>query len=233
MVQQTQVRCPDCQGEGEIIKEKDRCVTCRGKKIVNETKTLEVHIDKGMKDNQKIFFRGDGDQQPDIEPGDVIIVLQQKPHDKFQRNGDDLYIKHEISLTEALCGFCFIIKHLDGRDIVVKQTPGEVIKPGEVRAVMNEGMPIYKNPFEKGNLYITFEIKFPKNHFTSEHNLRALETLLPPRPPFMMPQGEHVEEVDMQDFDPNDRSSHSGRNEAYASDDEELMHGPGIQCAHQ
>lgn len=46
-----------------MINEKDRCKACKGKKVQNETKILEVHVDKGMKDGQKIFFRGEGDQQ--------------------------------------------------------------------------------------------------------------------------------------------------------------------------
>ena len=48
--------------KGEIINEKDRCKECKGKKVTNETKILEVHVDKGMKDGQKITFRGEGDQ---------------------------------------------------------------------------------------------------------------------------------------------------------------------------
>ena len=46
-----------------MINERDRCKECKGKKVQNETKILEVHVDKGMKDAQKIFFRGEGDQQ--------------------------------------------------------------------------------------------------------------------------------------------------------------------------
>lgn len=233
MTQQLHSRCTDCHGEGEVISEKDRCKTCNGKKVCNETKILEVHIDKGMKENQKIFFRGEGDQQPDVEPGDVVIILQQKPHEKFQRSGDDLYINHTVTLTEALCGFNFVVHHLDGRDLLIKHLPGQVIKPGEVKLVASEGMPQYKNPFEKGNLYVTFEIKFPENHFASETALNALEKFLPPRRPFEMPVGDHVEEVDLNDYDPDAQRS-SGRGEAYASDDEEHMHGgPGLQCAHQ
>lgn len=119
-------RCSDCQGEGEIINEKDRCSTCKGKKVCNETKILEVHVDKGMREHQKILFRGEGDQQPDVEPGDVVIILQLKPHEKFQRSGDDLYINHTITLTEALCGFSFIMHQLDGRELLVTHPPGQV-----------------------------------------------------------------------------------------------------------
>ena len=47
----------------------------------------QVHVDKGMRDGQKITFRGEGNQKPGIEPGDVIVVLQQAPHEVFQREG--------------------------------------------------------------------------------------------------------------------------------------------------
>lgn len=45
---------------------------------------LEVHIDKGMADGQKITFGGEGDQEPGLEPGDIIIVLDEKEHDVFR-----------------------------------------------------------------------------------------------------------------------------------------------------
>lgn len=234
MTQQLHTTCTECQGEGEIINEKDRCKTCNGKKVCNETKILEVHIDEGMKENQKIFFRGEGDQQPGVEPGDVIIVLQLKPHERFQRVGNDLQINHTITLTEALCGFVFIVHHLDGRDLLIKHPPGQVIKPGDMKIVNGEGMPQYKNPFEKGNLYVNFDIKFPDNNFATEDQMKLLESFLPPKPEFHMPVGEHVEEVDLHEYDRDAQRSSSGRGEAYASDDEEHMHGgPGLQCAHQ
>lgn len=97
-------------------------------------------------------------------------------------------------------------------------------------------MPHYKNPFEKGHLFIKFDVKFPENHFASEPKLKVLEALLPPREPQEIPQGENVEEVDMFEFDPDDRSAggSGGRGEAYASDDDDHEpHGAGVQCAHQ
>ncbi|GFY69897.1 dnaJ homolog subfamily A member 2 [Trichonephila inaurata madagascariensis] len=234
MVQHMQTACSDCNGEGEILNERDRCKVCKGKKIVQETKRLEVHVDKGMVDGQKIYFRGDGNQQPGVEPGDVIILLQQLPHENFQRDGCDLYMTHSLALVEALCGFCLIIKHLDGRDLVVRQAPGEVIQPGCIKGVAHEGMPVYKNPFEKGNLYIKFSITFPENHFTDVANLKVLERLLPPRPVFEMPTGENVEEADLHDYDPDAyRGAGSSRSEAYDSEDEDRCRGPGVQCAHQ
>lgn len=68
--------------------------------------------------------------QPDTVTGDIVFVLQQKEHPKFTRKGDDLFVEHTLSLTEALCGFQFIVTHLDGRQLLIKSNPGEVVKPG-------------------------------------------------------------------------------------------------------
>lgn len=70
--------------------------------------------------------------QPDTVTGDIVFVLQLKDHPKFKRMYDDLYVEHTISLTEALCGFQFVLTHLDGRQLLIKSDPGEVIKPGRI-----------------------------------------------------------------------------------------------------
>jgi DnaJ family protein A protein 2 len=236
MLQQMQRPCDDCGSQGEIVNEKDRCNACKGKRVINETKILEVNVDKGMQDDQKITFRGEGDQQPDVEAGDVVIVIQQKTHDKFQRSGNDLYLPLTISLAEALCGFSMCLKHLDGRYIYIRNKPGEVIVPGSVKGIKGEGMPFYRNPFEKGNLYIKFNVEFPANQSINEIKLREFESILPQRNhsiAFNL-HDEGVEEVDLHDYDPNDERTNggAGRNEAYDSDDEDGRRGPGgIQCA--
>ncbi|CAG9567029.1 unnamed protein product [Danaus chrysippus] len=58
MTRQCQTRCSACQGQGETINEKDKCPKCKGKKVLNETKILEVHVEKGMRENQKKFSSG-------------------------------------------------------------------------------------------------------------------------------------------------------------------------------
>lgn len=68
--------------------------------------------------------------QPDTVTGDIVFILQQKEHPKFKRKGEDLFVEHTLSLTEALCGFQFVLTHLDGRQLLIKSNPGEVVKPG-------------------------------------------------------------------------------------------------------
>ncbi|KAH9507785.1 DnaJ sub A member 2 [Bulinus truncatus] len=237
MVQQLQSICSECHGEGEVIREKDRCTECKGKKVCNETKILEVHVDKGMKDGQKIPFRGEGDQQPGVEPGDVIIVLQLKEHEVFTRRDADLFMEHNVSLTEALCGFQFIVKHLDGRDLLIHNKPGEIIAPGKSKMVAGEGMPRYRNPFEKGDLYINFNVTFPENNFATPDQIKVLESLLPARPRTEIPTGENVEEVNLVEFDNSKgfHNNHGARLEAYHDDeDDDSGHGhPRMQCQHQ
>lgn len=232
MVQQMQSVCPECHGEGETMSDKDKCKDCKGKKVKSETKILEVHVDKGMKENQKIPFRGEGDQMPDQEPGDVIIVLHQKEHELFTREGDNLFCTHNIGLTEALCGFEFTLKQLDGRELLIKNPPGAIIEPGMVRVVKEEGFPRYRSPFEKGDLFVKFEITFPPQNFATPQQLKKLEKLLPPRPKTELPEGEHVEEVNMVEFNEAQQSGH--RREAYdEDDDDEMPGGQRVQCAHQ
>lgn len=130
MIQQIQTACDDCSGTGEFINTKDRCGNCKGKKVIPDKKMLEVHIDKGMKGGQTVVFRGESDQAPSAEPGDVVIVIEEKPHERFRRQENDLILEVEIDLLTALAGGQFGIKHLDERALVVQVHPGEITKHG-------------------------------------------------------------------------------------------------------
>lgn len=49
--------------------------------MIKEVKILEVHVDKGMKHGQRITFTGEADQAPGVEPGDIVLLLQEKEHE--------------------------------------------------------------------------------------------------------------------------------------------------------
>ncbi|KAF9100211.1 Type I HSP40 co-chaperone [Mortierella sp. GBA35] len=233
MMQQIQQPCGDCRGEGEIINAKDKCKGCNGKKVVQVRKVLEVHIDRGMKHGRKIVFNGEGDQAPGTIPGDVVIVLDQREHDRFRRSDDDLFYNAKVDLVTALAGGKIQIPHLDDRVLVVDILPGEVIKPGELKAVMGQGMPTERH-HDFGNLYIQFEIEFPTANWTDLAKIEQLRAILPPAPALpALAQGAHIEEVSLTEMDPRQKAraeqGHMG-----GDDDEDGAHGgPGVQCAQQ
>uniref|UniRef100_A0A2K5Q6Q8 CR-type domain-containing protein n=1 Tax=Cebus imitator TaxID=2715852 RepID=A0A2K5Q6Q8_CEBIM len=212
MVQQIQSVCMECQGHDERISPKDRYKSCNGRKIVREKKFLQDHIDKGMKDGQKITFHDEGDQEPGLEPGDIIIVLDQKDHAVFTRRGEHLFMCMDIQLVEALC--------------VITSRPGQIVKHGDIKCVLNEGMPIYRRSYEKGRLIIEFKVNFPENGFLSPDKLSLLEKLLPERKE--VEETDEMDQVELVDFDPNQERWHHYNGEAYEDD----QHHPrgGVQC---
>lgn len=233
MMQQIQSMCGECHGEGERVDPKLRCKKCNGRKVNRERKILEVSVDKGMEDGQKVTFSGEGDQEPGLEPGDIIIVLDEKAHAVFKRNGQDLIMKLDITLTEALTGMRQSIKTLDDRTLVIQTVRGEVIKTGDLKMVRGEGMPQYRNPFEKGRLIIQFNVLFPPHLEPSV--AEALAAILPPSDEPILP--DDVDEVDLNDFDPEADRQQQQQRMGHYDDDDDHGHGhpggPGVQCATQ
>ncbi|KAF8469542.1 hypothetical protein BDZ91DRAFT_55571 [Kalaharituber pfeilii] len=236
MIQRFQTVCPDCSGQGEQIREKDKCKNCGGKKTVTERKVLHVHVDRGVKDGAKVVFQGEGDQGPGIIPGDVIFVIETKPHERFQRKDDDLFYHAEIDLLTALAGGQIAIQHLDDRWLSINIIPGEVISPGQIKCITGQGMPSYRH-HDFGNLYIQFDVKFPPPHFNTPERILALEAILPPRnssglPPVPL-ENMDVEEVQLEDVDPNQQARATGAAADEDEDDHTHGHGERVQCASQ
>lgn len=117
MVQQMQSQCSACGGEGKSFKTKQ------------QREVLEVMIQKVSPDGHKVTFREMADEHPDADAGDVVFVLKQQEHAVFKRKGADLFIERNISLVEALCGFSLELVHLDGRKLLIKTSPGEIVRP--------------------------------------------------------------------------------------------------------
>jgi DnaJ family protein A protein 2 len=179
MIQQMQTTCNACQGQGQVIADKDRCKKCKGACTVKEKKTLEVFVTKGMVHGERIVFNGEADEAPDTVPGDVVVVLQQKEHAYFTRQNIHLFMKKKISLLEALCGFEFTINHLDGRKLLVRSGQDIIYRPGDFKVIREEGMPHKKNHFTRGSLYIEFVVDFPKNGSLPLKNKQILAKILP------------------------------------------------------
>lgn len=231
MVQQVSTLCHSCQGQGQRISHKDRCKACAGRKILRQKKILEVHIDKGMRDGQKIVFHGEGDQEPGIEPGDIIIVLDQLDHPRFTRKGEDLVMSMELQLVEALCGFQKPVQTLDNRTLLITSHPGELIKPGDTKCVLNEGMPMHRRPFEKGRLIIHFSVIFPQPNFLPSNKLKELESYLPekldPEQPESMDEDLYIY-ADLEDCDFENRRRHN--HHYYYMDEDDYASTGGVQC---
>lgn len=179
MVQQMQVMCDACQGTGELIDPRNRCARCTGSKTIEVDAPVAVAVEKGMSHKQQIPFARMADEEPGTDrAGDFVVVLQQVKHSVFTRDDCDLHMQHHLSLQEALCGFQFKFTHLDGRELVVRQPRGQITKPGDVKAVVGEGMPVHKQVNKFGNLVIEFQVDYPER--VEELQLLLLRQALPP-----------------------------------------------------
>uniref|UniRef100_A0A8C6SPH7 Chaperone DnaJ C-terminal domain-containing protein n=1 Tax=Neogobius melanostomus TaxID=47308 RepID=A0A8C6SPH7_9GOBI len=144
---------------------------------------------------------------------------------------NDLITKMDIKIVEALCGFRKTITTLDNRTLIVSSLPGNpkaVIKPNDIKCINNEGMPVYRDPSERGQLFVNFQVEFPGKDWLPEHLMYQLERLLPPREDVMLT--DDMEEVDLCDVDVQAQQRKQQR-EAYDEDED----GPqtGVQCQTQ
>ncbi|KII89757.1 hypothetical protein PLICRDRAFT_39921 [Plicaturopsis crispa FD-325 SS-3] len=230
----SRIACPECGGEGEKLREKDRCKKCKGEKTVKEKTRQEIFVEKGMSDRQRIVLAGEGDQEPGVPPGDVVFALKAEAHESFERSGNDLLTHVDITLSEALLGFSrILITHLDGRGIHVASPPGKIMKAGDSIVLRGEGMPIYKRPDEKGDLYIVFDIEMPDEQWLQSIDRKALESLLPPKKEEVEPRPEIVDEAKFEESDTVDFGEAEDDWEDEHDDDDPYGEGAQPECQPQ
>ncbi|CAG8617283.1 4074_t:CDS:2 [Paraglomus brasilianum] len=145
------------KGASKRLKVKRKLLDASTKRQVPAEEELVIPIRPGLKAGSKIRFPNKGDELPNGEVQDLVIVIEEKPHSVFQRDGDDLRMVIKLKLVEALCGFEKKIETLDGRKLLI--TNKSVIAPGLEQVIHNEGMPTKSG--EKGNLIVKYEIEFP------------------------------------------------------------------------
>mmetsp|Transcript_32739 Transcript_32739/g.58646 ORF Transcript_32739/g.58646 Transcript_32739/m.58646 type:complete len:347 (-) Transcript_32739:688-1728(-) len=121
---------------------------------------LQIDVKPGWKKGTKITFPEKGDETPGKTASDVVFIVTEKPHQYFTREGHNLIYRHRLSLADALCGATLELKHLDGRTVrLVFENP---ISPGYIHSARGEGMPMSKQPGQKGDLLIKFDVSFPR-----------------------------------------------------------------------
>ncbi|OMH84946.1 DnaJ-like protein [Zancudomyces culisetae] len=128
--------------------------------ISTSEKILQITVKPGWKAGTKIRFAGEGDDLGGDGAQDIVFVIEEKPHSSMKRVGDDLSVSMELSLVEALTGFKRTITTLDGRSLNIENR-STVVNPGQQNRVIGEGMPISKQPGKKGDLLVTYSVKFP------------------------------------------------------------------------
>ncbi len=105
--------CPTCGGEGRIVK--DRCPACYGEGIKQGEVTVKVTVPAGVQDNNYLTLRGQGNSGPrGGAAGDLVVVIEEKPHEFFVRNGDDVIYSLAVSFPDLVLGTKVEVPTLDG-----------------------------------------------------------------------------------------------------------------------
>jgi len=166
-VQQTQT-CRRCEGTGETYSE--TCSVCGGDGVTREEATLTVDIPAGIRNGQTLRMEREGAPGENGGPkGDLLIDVDVREHDDFERDGDDLYHRHPISFPKAVFGATVEVPTVDGTTDL--EIPAGT-QSGEEFRVRGEGMPHLRGRGH-GDLYVQVQIVTPED--LNEEQKEALE----------------------------------------------------------
>jgi len=189
----TKPRCQQCgrcpneirlvqrqMGNGFIVQNQEEVPS--KEKCKQEEKQLHLIVERGAPDGTQLKFPYAAEQKPGQVPGDVIVIVKQRQHSKFERRGANLHYKMQITLKEALTGFSRKIKHLDDHEVEISTDSlssvlsNGIVKPGQTVVIKEEGMPVHEVPSQFGDLHVTFEVIFPHT-LSNEQKEKLLKTL--------------------------------------------------------
>lgn len=129
--------CPNCQGRGEVVSKP--CRSCDGNGLEKKDHVLEVNVPTGVASGNYFQIRGEGNVGPNNGPaGDVIVVIEEKEHELFHREGDDIIFHQGISFSQAALGTTLEIPTLHG-SVNVDIPSG--IQSGKILRLRGNGMP--------------------------------------------------------------------------------------------
>ena len=159
--------CPKCRGTGKIVS--DPCPKCNGRGKKRTSRRRTVKIPAGIDNGQVLTIRGQGGAGENGGPnGDLLIVVNVRPHKLFKRRDYDMYLDLPITFTQAALGAEVDIPTLDKP---VKYNIPEGTQPGTVFRIKGEGIP-YLRGSGKGDLYVTAKVEVPRK--LSDHQKELL-----------------------------------------------------------
>ena len=166
-IQQT---CPQCRGSGKIIPEP--CTACSGQGKIKRTKTLEVKIPAGIAEGMRIRSAGNGEPGSNGgPPGDLYIELRVKPHEIFERDGDDLHCSVPVAMTTAALGGSIEVPTLNGKAEI--DLP-ESTQHGKTFRLRGKGIKGVRSSYP-GDLYCHIAVETPVR--MTEHQRKLMREL--------------------------------------------------------
>ena len=154
---QTQSACPQCGGEGRIVK--DKCPDCHGDGIVKSDEILTINIPAGVQDGMQLAMQGKGNAGPRGGiAGDLIVLIEELEHDTFERQDANLYYNAFITDADAALGASVEIPTLNGK-VKIKIDPGT--PSGRVVRLRGKGLPVM-NGYGRGDLLVSLNVWVPK-----------------------------------------------------------------------
>ena len=168
---QTQSECPQCHGECTVIKNK--CPHCHGEGIVPGESIEEVNFPAGLQEGMVLNLEGRGGAgRHNGVPGDLQVVITEKPHPELVRDGNDLVYNLLLTIPQATLGCQVEVPTVDGRAKITIQ-PGT--QPGTVLRLRGKGIPqVHGYGSGKGDELVNISVYIPKT-LTREQK-QALET---------------------------------------------------------
>ena len=174
--------CPTCAGEGVVVLEP--CDVCRGEGRVRTERTVTVDIPAGVSGNNYLTLRGQGAAGPRNGPaGDLLVMLDIKEDERFERQGDDLIFDLALSFSQAALGGDFTVPTPYG-DEEIRVQPGT--QPETIIRLRGRGLPVLGQS-GKGDLIVRVHVWTPERLTPEQERvfreLAALEGEAPKRSP--------------------------------------------------
>lgn len=162
----TVTTCPRCHGTGEVIN--TPCSKCRGRKRVHGSKTISIEIPAGVDDGTRIRLTGEGDAgERGGPPGNLYVNIRVKPHELFERQGNDIYLELPLNVAQAALGDEMEIPTLDGEELL-DIPPGA--QTGQTFRLRGKGVP-YLRREGRGDQVIRVFAVTPTNLTTEQKEL--------------------------------------------------------------